>query len=286
MSDTWPDVERRRTPHAEPFRMAQQAASEISYKTGGGPHSVAVVLGSGWGAAVRHLGEAEHEVMLADLPGFVSSTVEGHGGSLRSSWVGEQRVLTFQGRVHLYEGNQPHAVVHAVRAAVMAGCRVVVLTNAAGSLTPDLEVGQGVLISDHINLTGQSPLWGPHPPEPYGSRFVDLTDAYSPRLRGLAREVAPEIPEGVYAAMHGPNYETPAEIRMLRTLGADLVGMSTVLETTAVRHLGAEVLGLSLVTNQAAGVGDSRLDHTEVLEAGAVAAERLGRFICQVIEKL
>ena len=286
MSDTYPNVERRRPQHAEPFGMAQQASSEISYKTGGGPHSVAVVLGSGWGAAVRHLGEAEHEIMLADLPGFVSSTVEGHGGSLRSSWIGEQRVLTFQGRVHLYEGNPPHAVVHAVRAAVMSGCKVVILTNAAGSLNADLVVGQGVLISDHLNLTGQSALWGPHPPDPYGSRFVDLTDAYSPRLRGLAREVAPEIPEGVYAAMHGPNYETPAEINMLRTLGADLVGMSTALETMAARHLGAEVLGLSLVTNQAAGVGESKLDHAEVLDAGAAAADDLGRFIGEVIQKL
>ncbi|WP_229022837.1 purine-nucleoside phosphorylase [Actinomarinicola tropica] len=286
MSDIYPNVERRRPTQPEPFGMAQEAAGEIERRTGGGPHQVAVILGSGWGEAVRHLGDLDTEIMLVDLPGFATSTVPGHGGSVRSSWIGNRRVLTFQGRVHLYEGNPPHTVVHAVRSAVMAGCDVVVLTNAAGSLNPDFQVGDGVLISDHINLTGQSALWGPPPPEPFGSRFVDLTDLYAGRLRAIAREVAPGIGEGVYAALHGPNYETPAEIRMLRTLGADLVGMSTALEAMAARHLGAEVFGLSLVTNLAAGVGESKLDHTEVLETGASAGGRMGEIIRGVIERL
>lgn len=272
--------------HHEPFAMAQLAAGEIERLTGGGPHQVAIILGSGWGEAVHHFGELEREIFLSDLPGFVSSTVPGHGGSVRSSRIGDTRVLTFQGRVHLYEGNEPERVVHAVRAAVMAGCEVVVLTNAAGSLNPDFQVGDGVLISDHINLTGRSALWGAPPPDPFGSRFVDLTDLYAERIRAIAREVSPGIGEGVYAALHGPNYETPAEIRMLRTLGADLVGMSTALEAMAVRHLGAEVFGLSLVTNLAAGVGESKLDHTEVLETGAAAGGRMGQLIRSVVERV
>jgi purine-nucleoside phosphorylase len=285
MSDL-PNVERRRPPQSEPFGMARLAANDIEYKTGGGPHQVAVILGSGWGEAVHHLGDLDRELLLSDLPGFAASTVPGHGGSVRSSRIGETRVLTFQGRVHLYEGNPPHAVVHAVRSAVMAGCDVVVLTNAAGSLNPAFQVGDGLPISDHLNLTGESALWGPPPPEPYGSRFVDLTDLYAERLRAIARDVSPGIGEGVYAALHGPNYETPAEIRMLRTMGADLVGMSTALEAMAVRHLGAEVFGLSLVTNLAAGVGESKLDHTEVLETGAAAGARMGQLIRGVIERL
>lgn len=286
MSDTYPEVERRRAAAAaDPFALARAAAGEIEARCGGGPHHVAVVLGSGWGDAVEHLGRLDQELLLSDIPGFASSTVAGHSGTVRSSWLGDVRLLTFQGRVHLYEGNPASAVVHGVRAAVMAGCDVVVLTNAAGAVDPDLAVGEGVLISDHLNLTGASALVGPPPPEPFGSRFVDMSHAYSPRLRAIAREVDPSLREGIYAALHGPTYETPAEIRMLRTLGADLVGMSTVLETAAARHLEAEVLGLSLVTNQAAGLGDAPLDHAEVLEAGGQAADRLGRLIADVIRR-
>jgi purine-nucleoside phosphorylase len=154
-----------------------------------------------------------------------------------------------------------------------------VLTNAAGALRDGMQVGQPVLISDHLNLTGASPLTGDPPPEHLGPRFVDLSDAYARRLRDLARSIDPTLEEGVYAALPGPHYETPAEIRMLRTLGADLVGMSTVHETIAARHLGAEVLGLSLVTNLAAGLGDSVLDHADVLAAGGDAAERVGELL-------
>lgn len=287
MSDTFPDVERRRGgTAADPFGMARQAAADIEYRTGGGPHQVAVILGSGWGEAVNHLGDLEREVVMSDLPGFSASTVPGHGGTVRSSRIGARRVLTFQGRVHLYEGHPVPAVVHGVRTAVMAGCEVVVLTNAAGAIDPELTVGQGVLIADHLNLTGRSALTGSPPPEPFGSRFVDLGDLYSSRLRDVARAVDPSLVEGVYAALHGPNYETPAEIRMLRTMGADLVGMSTALEAMAARHLEAEVLGISLVTNMAAGVTDAPLDHAEVLEAGAAAGDRMGRLIRGVIERL
>jgi purine-nucleoside phosphorylase len=269
-----------------PFRVAEGAALDLTSRTGGGPHQVAVVLGSGWVEASIELGEVVVQMDTADLTGFTTSTVAGHTNSIHSLWVGDKRVLLFLGRVHLYEGNSPSTVVHAVRTAVLAGCTTVVLTNAAGSINADFGVGRGVLIADHLNLTGQSSLTGEEPPEPYSSRFVDLTDAYSPRLRAIAKEVDPGLGEGVYAALHGPNYETPAEIRMLRTLGADLVGMSTALEAMAARHLGAEVLGLSLVTNLAAGVSEQPLDHLEVMEAGRAAGPHMISVIRQVIERL
>ena len=269
----------------DPFRAAEATAAEL-VRRAGGPPDVAVVLGSGWGDAADQLGDTEEEIATSELGGFPPSTVPGHGGSVRVTRAGDRRVLVFQGRVHLYEGNPPAAVVHGVRSAAIAGASVVMLTNAAGSLNASFPVGTGVLIADHLNLTGSSGLWGAPPPEPYGSRFVDLTDAYSPRLRAIARELDPALGEGVYAALHGPNYETPAEIAMLRTLGADLVGMSTALETMAARHIGAEVLGLSLVTNLAAGIGGAPLDHVEVLEAGAAAGARLGALLRSVIDRL
>jgi purine-nucleoside phosphorylase len=187
-------------------------------------------------------------------------------------------VLLFLGRTHLYEGVGVQPDAHGVRTAAAAGARTVILTNAAGGLAPDHRVGQAVLISDHLNLTARSPL--------VGASFVDLTDLYSARLRGLARELDPTLAEGVYAALPGPHYETPAEIRMLRTLGADLVGMSTALEAIAAKAAGLEVLGLSMVTNAAAGVTGEPLDHTEVLAAGRAAAGRLGEFLVQLIGRL
>lgn len=286
MSDSYPFVERRRGEFAEPFNIADQAASELLYHLGGEHFDVAVVLGSGWGDAVWKLGKLERQIPLGDVPGFTASSVPGHEAVVWASSLGAKRLLIFQGRVHLYEGHTPARVVHPVRTAIQAGCQTVLLTNAAGSINPDFKVGTGVLIADHINLTGFSALTGSNPPERYGSRFVDLTNAYSPRLRQIAQEIAPELGEGVYAAMHGPNYETPAEIRMLRTMGADLVGMSTVLETMAARHLGAEVLGLSLVTNEAAGQGDNALDHAEVVEIGESAAGEMGEILAQVVERL
>ena len=254
---------------------ATAAAAALAAATGADRHDVAVVLGSGWVPAADALGAAEAELAVTDLPGFAPPAVAGHAGRLRSVTVSGRRVLVFLGRTHLYEGRGVGPVVHGVRVAAAAGCRTVVLTNAAGGLRPGMSVGEPVLVADHLNLTARSPLVGP--------RFVDLTDLYSARLRRLVREVDPSLTEGVYAALPGPHYETPAEIRMLRTLGADLVGMSTVLEAIAARAEGTEVLAISLVTNLAAGITDAPLDHAEVLAAGQAAAARMGGLLARLI---
>ena len=253
------------------------AAAALAERTGVDTHDVAVVLGSGWRPAADEIGVAAAEVPIADLPGFAAPTVAGHGGTARSLLVGDTRVLIMLGRTHLYEGKGPAQVVHGVRTAAAAGCRTIVLTNAAGCLRDGIAVGQPVMISDHLNLTASSPL--------VGAQFVDLTDLYSPRLRELAKEIDPSLVEGVYAGLPGPHFETPAEIRMLRTMGADLVGMSTVLEAIAARALGVEVFGLSLVTNLAAGVTGEPLNHEEVLEAGQASASRMGQLLKALVEK-
>ena len=253
---------------------------------GAPPHDVAIVLGSGWQGVADGLGTAEAERATADLPGFAVPTVAGHHGQLRSLRVGDHRVLLLIGRTHLYEGRSPAEVVHPVRAAVIAGARVVVLTNAAGGLDPAMLPGQAVLIRDHLNLMGASPLGGPAPPAGYRGRFVDLTDLYPARLRALAKQVDPTLTEGVYAALGGPHYETPAEVALLRRAGADLVGMSTAFEAIAAHHLGASVLGISLVTNLAAGVSPTPLDHEEVLAAGAAAAPYLVELLAGVLSAL
>jgi purine-nucleoside phosphorylase len=270
----------------DPFALAQDAAQTLAKITGVDQHDVALVLGSGWAPAAEQLGETVTELALRDLPGFPDAAVAGHSSAVRSIQVGDQRMLAFLGRVHGYEGHPVSTVVHGVRTAVLAGCRVVVLTNAAGALRDGMYVGQPVLIRDHLNLTGRSPLAGQAPPEPFPPRFVDLTDLYSARLRRLAHSVEPGLAEGVYAALPGPHYETPSEIRMLRTLGADLVGMSTAMEAIAARHLGAEILAMSLVTNLAAGITGEKLDHEEVLAAGAAAAQRMGVLLAEVVKKL
>jgi len=239
---------------------------------------VAVVLGSGWAPAADRLGEPDVEAPVTDLPGFLPPAAAGHAGRVRSLQVGGQRVLVLLGRTHLYEGRGTDPVVHGVRVAAAAGCRTTVLTNAAGGVRQGLQVGQPVLICDHLNLTGRSPLTGP--------RFVDLVDLYSPRLRELVRTVDPALVEGVYAALSGPHYETPAEVRMLRGLGADLVGMSTALEAIAARAEGMEVLGISLVTNLAAGMTGAPLSHEEVLAAGAASAAHVGELLTQVLSRL
>jgi purine-nucleoside phosphorylase len=253
------------------------AAAAIAEATGVDAHDVAVVLGSGWRPAADVIGSPEHELAMTDLPGFRPPGVAGHGGTVRSVQVGGRRALVLLGRTHLYEGHGIDPVVHGVRTAAAAGCRTVVLTNAAGGIREGMYVGEPVLISDHVNLTARSPLVGP--------RFTDLTDLYSPRLRALAREIDPELNEGVYAGLPGPHFETPAEIRMLRGLGADLVGMSTVLEAIAARAEGVEVFGLSLVTNLAAGMTGEPLDHHEVLAAGAAAAGRMGELLRDLLAK-
>jgi purine-nucleoside phosphorylase len=270
----------------EPFAAAEFAATELAKRTGVAHHDAAVVLGSGWQDAADGIGSDAIELATADLPGFVPPTVAGHQGRVRSVDIAGRRVLVLVGRVHLYEGRSAAEVVHPVRMAVAAGASVVILTNAAGGIDPAYRVGQTVIIRDHLNLTGVSPLSGPPPPPGYAPRFVDLSDCWSPRLRSLARRLDSGLSEGVYAALPGPHYETPAEIALLSAAGADLVGMSTVLEAIAARHLAAEVLGLSLVTNAAAGVSGEPVGHEEVLAAGAAAAPGLARLIAGVIAEL
>ncbi|MDK3256178.1 purine-nucleoside phosphorylase [Blastococcus capsensis] len=264
-------------PGTDPTTMAAQAAEALTTALGG-EHDVAVVMGSGWAPAADAFGEAAAAVAIGDLPGFAAPTAVGHGGQVRSVRVGDRKVLLFLGRTHFYEGRGVEPVVHGVRTAAAAGVQTVILTNAAGGLAPEHRVGQAVVISDHLNLTARSPLTGAH--------FVDLTDLYSARLRTLARELDPGLTEGVYAALPGPHYETPAEIRMLRTLGADLVGMSTALEAIAAHAAGLEVFGLSLVTNAAAGVTGEKLDADEVITAGRAAAGRLGEFLVELVGRL
>jgi len=271
---------------SNPYELAAEAAAEVTRWAGAPPHDVVIVLGSGWQGVADGLGTAEAERATADLPGFAAPTVAGHHGQLRSLRAGKHRVLLLIGRTHLYEGRSPAEVVHPVRTAVIAGARVVILTNAAGGLDPAMRPGQAVLIRDHLNLTGASPLSGPVPPAGYRGRFVDLTDLYPANLRALARQVDPTLTEGVYAALGGPHYETPAEVAMLRRTGADLVGMSTALEAIAAHHLGASVLGISLVTNLAAGVSPTPLDHEEVLAAGAAAAPYLVELLAGLLSAL
>lgn len=261
-----------------PAQHAQEAATALAQCSGVPAHDVAVVLGSGWRPAADALGTPNAEMPITALPGFTAPQVTGHAGTIRSVHVGRQQVLVLLGRTHGYEGHGVAQVVHGVRTACAAGARVVVLTNAAGGITEGLKVGQPVLISDHLNLTATSPLVGP--------RYVDLTDAYSPRLRALAREIDPALVEGVYAGLPGPHFETPAEIRMLRAMGADLVGMSTVLEAIAARVEHAEVLGISLVTNLAAGIAAAPLNVEDMLAVGAAAAVRMGGLLRELISRL
>jgi purine-nucleoside phosphorylase len=282
-------------PALDPYASALASARRLAERTGRPAHDVAVILGSGWAPAADALAAASAgapgaDIPFADLGGFPPVTVPGHVPVARSLGVGPLRVLVLAGRSHLYEGHRPDAVVHGVRTAVAAGCRVVVLTNAAGGIREDYGVGQPVLISDHLNLTGRSPLAGRPPPAGYPSRFTDLTGLYSRRLRALALAADPGLAEGVYAALPGPHYATPAEIRMLRALGADLVGMSTALEAIAARHLGAEVLAISLVTNLAAGVAPhgqapQAIDHADVVAAAQEAAARMGSLLASILPR-
>jgi len=268
---------------ARPFAAAAASASRLAALTGKPRHDAAVVLGSGWAAVADEIGAADAQVALADLGGFPAPTVPGHSAVVRSARCGGLDVLIFLGRAHLYEGHSPATVVHGVRTAIAAGCGTVILTNAAGGIQDGLRPGQPVLISDHLNLTGRSPLAGPPPPPEYPGRFTDLTDLYAARLRAIARTADPDLTEAVYAGLPGPHYETPAEIRMLRTAGAGLVGMSTVLEAIAARHLGASVLGISLVTNIAAGLSAQPLEHAEVVAEGQRASGRLGSLLATIL---
>jgi purine-nucleoside phosphorylase len=269
-----------------PYELAQLAANELREKSGFDAYDIAIVLGSGWREGAAALGTPKSEVPTSALSGFVAPTVAGHSGQILSLDVNGRRVALMTGRVHLYEDNTAHQVVHPVRTVVAAGAKTIVLTNACGGIDPAKGAGTVVVIRDHINLTSTSPMEGAAPPEGYGARFVDLTDLYSARLRGVVKHAAPALGEGVYAGFRGPHYETPAEITMAKSMGATLVGMSTVLEAIAARHLGAEVLGLSLISNLAAGVSSAPLNHSEVLEAGENASGSLGALLGQLVRVL
>jgi purine-nucleoside phosphorylase len=264
------------------------AASTIAAHTGRDRHRIAVVLGSGLSAYAAGLPGAI-EVPYSSIPGLPTPRVEGHGGSLFSAVSAGAPVLVFAGRVHTYEGWPMERVVFAVRSAILSGCETVVLTNASGGVGSGLAPGDLVLIRDHLNLTGRNPLSGPND-DRLGPRFPDMTEVYSADLREIARRVGAatgvELGEGVYAWLLGPSYETPAEIQMLKRLGADLVGMSTVPEAIAARHMGATVLGISLVTNLAAGISPTPLSHAEVQETADAARERFTRLVDALLPAL
>ena len=268
--------------YSDPLQAAVQAAAEIAERTGFATHDIALVMGSGWVTAVDALGMPKYECNAEELTGFLPPAVEGHSGKVRSYEIEDGgkkvRALVFLGRTHLYEGKGMEPVVHGVRTAVKAGCKVILLTNACGGINTNYKVGQPVLIRDHISLTAATPL--------VGATFVDLTDLYSKRLRAIVKSADSSLEEGVYVHWRGPTYETPAEILMMRGMGADLVGMSTVPEAIAAHALGAEVLAISLVTNAAAGVTGEKLNHEEVIAAGKAAASRMGALIKSVISNL
>ena len=268
--------------YSDPLAAATQAAKEIAQRTGVASHDIALVMGSGWVTAVDALGDPVYECNAEELTGFLPPAVEGHSGKVRSYEIKDGgksvRALVFLGRTHLYEGKGMEPVVHGVRTAVKAGCKVILLTNACGGINTSYQVGQPVLIRDHISLTAATPL--------VGATFVDLTDLYSKRLRSIVKSADSSLEEGVYVHWRGPTYETPAEILMMRGMGADLVGMSTVPEAIAAHALGAEVLAISLVTNAAAGVTGEKLNHEEVIAAGKAAASRMGALMKSVIPNL
>lgn len=259
----------------------ESAAQALSDATGIDEHSVVLVLGSGLGSFADQYSE-RISVAYDDLPGFPPARAGGHAGVACSIEMSGRRVLVLSGRAHAYEGHDLARVTLPVRAAIAAGCHTVVLTNAAGGITPGLDPGDLVSLSDHINLTGLNPLVGDND-ERLGPRFPDLTDAYSPGLRRVAQTVGRgagmDLAEGVYAWWLGPSFETPAEIRMIRGLGADVVGMSTVPEVIAARHMGARVVAFSLVTNRAAGLSEGRLSSDEVIAVAARCGPQVNAFL-------
>jgi purine-nucleoside phosphorylase len=249
---------------------------------------IGVVLGSGLGAFADSLKE-RFETPYSGIPGWPASTAEGHAGKIVTGKIEDTMVFALAGRAHLYEGYTTEQVVFGIRELARRGVRSVILTNAAGAIDLSYQPGDLVLVSDHINLLGLNPLTGPNDDQ-LGPRFPDMSDAYSRDYRQIAKSAAAEfgisLKEGVYAAVPGPSYETPAEIRFLRIIGADLVGMSTVPETIAANHLGMKVLGISCVTNMAAGILPQKLDHREVLETGERIRETLIRLLRAVIPRL
>ncbi|PZF64419.1 purine-nucleoside phosphorylase [Curtobacterium sp. MCBD17_013] len=266
-------------PAVDPFEVARDAAAVIADRSGIEHHDIALTLGSGWAKAADLLGETVSEVPATEVPGFSASAVVGHTGTLRSVRMPDGRhALVIGARTHYYEGHGVRRVVHSVRTAAATGASIMVLTNGAGGIKEHWKPGTPVLISDHINLTADSPL--------EGATFVDLTDLYSARLRAVAKEIDPTLDEGVYTQFRGPQYETWAEVRMARTIGGDIVGMSTALEAIAARQAGMEVLGFSLITNLAAGIQKEPLSHAEVLQAGKDAEPVIADLLARVVAAL
>lgn len=249
--------------------------------------TIVVVLGSGLGALAD--GDCLSSIPYGDIDGFPRPTVSGHSGRIVFRRFGEETVMLFQGRFHFYEGHGMDVVTLFPRLARLLDVRLYVVTNAAGGLNPDFTPGNLMVIRDHLNLMGTNPLIGPNHDE-LGPRFPDMTDAYDPELRRLMKQTASELghqlKEGVYAGLTGPSYETPAEIRMLRTMGADAVGMSTVPEVIVARHAGLKVCGISCITNLAAGVTDQPLDHAEVLETGRQVQYDFANLIQRFLERV
>ncbi|MFK3678605.1 purine-nucleoside phosphorylase [Microbacterium sp. NPDC090218] len=266
-------------PTANPFEVAAQAAADIARLTGVENHDIALTLGSGWGKAADIIGETVATIPATEVTGFSKPALEGHVGTLRSIRTpGGKNVLVIGARTHYYEDHGVRRVVHSVRTAAATGAKIMVLTNGAGGIRETWSPGQPVLISDHINLTADSPL--------EGATFIDLTDLYSQRLRDIARTIDPMLDEGVYTQFRGPHYETPAEVQMAKHIGGHIVGMSTALEAIAAREAGMEILGFSLITNLAAGIQQTPLSHAEVIEAGREAEPVISALLARVVEAL
>jgi purine-nucleoside phosphorylase len=266
-------------PAADPFEVARHAAATIAEKTGVEHHDIALTLGSGWGKAADLIGETTATIPATEIIGFGAPALAGHVGTLRSVLLPNgKRALVIGARTHYYEGHGVRRVVHSVRTAAATGATTMVLTNGAGGIKKHWKPGTPVLISDHINLTADSPL--------EGATFIDLTDLYSLRLRELARSIDPTLDEGVYCQFRGPHYETPAEVQMAKTIGGHIVGMSTALEAIAARQAGMEILGMSLVTNLAAGIQKTPLSHHEVIEAGREAETVIGALLAKIVGAL
>jgi purine-nucleoside phosphorylase len=266
-------------PAADPFAIAKEAAAQLAEATGVAKHDVALTLGSGWAKAADLIGETVATVPATDIVGFSKPALTGHVGTLRSVRLPSgKHALVIGARTHYYEGHGVRRVVHSVRTAAAAGASIMVLTNGAGGIKEHWTPGTPVLISDHINLTANSPL--------EGATFIDLTDLYSRRLRDIARSVQPDLDEGVYTQFRGPHYETPAEVQMAKAIGGHIVGMSTALEAIAAREAGMEVLGFSLITNLAAGISPDALSHAEVLQAGKDAEPLISDLLARVVAEL
>jgi purine-nucleoside phosphorylase len=263
----------------DPFEVARQAAEQLAEKTGVAKHDIALTLGSGWGRAADLIGETTATIPATEIVGFGAPALAGHVGTLRSVLLPNgKRALVIGARTHYYEGHGVRRVVHSVRTAAAAGVTTMILTNGAGGIKETWKPGTPVLISDHINLTADSPL--------EGATFIDLTDLYSARLREIAKGIEPSLDEGVYTQFRGPHYETPAEVQMAKTIGGHIVGMSTALEAIAAREAGMEILGMSLITNLAAGIQKTPLSHHEVIEAGREAEPVISALLAKIVGAL